>query len=213
MTEPTHYRRNLPHRQPENGVFNISFRLEGSLPKEVVIRLKSEYEQKKKELSKTISDAKLLNEAVRKERILYYGKFDELLDNASFGPTYLGQADIGQLVFDSFVHWHKEGRYKLINVTIMPNHVHTILYKIQKPLFRILQSIKTYTGTEANLILDRVGEKFWMQESYDHLIRNRDELGHWIRYNLNNPVKPGLCNHWSDWKLSFLHPEFENYAP
>lgn len=213
MNEPTHYRRNLPHMQPENGVFNISFRLEGSLPKEIVVQLKTAYEFRKKELSQTIKDEKLLQEALRQEKQLYFGRFDDLLDTCSFGPSYLKQPEIAKLVFDSFLFWHEAQRYKLINVTVMPNHVHAILYKIQKPLFRILQSIKTYTGTEANLILNRVGEKFWMQESYDHLIRHRDELGHWIKYNLNNPVKPGLCGHWSEWKFSFIHPEFLHYAP
>ena len=212
MNEPTHYRRNLPHWQPENGVFNICFRLDGSLPKETVIQLKQVHELKKKELSKTIKDAEALKEALRKERDLYFGKFDELLDSGDTGPLFLAKDEIAQIVYDSFLHWHNEGRYKLINLTIMPNHIHAILYKIQKPLFRILQSIKAFTATKANILLDREGETFWMQESYDNLIRNRTELGNKIKYNLNNPVKPGFCKHWSEWKFNFIHPEFLGYV-
>jgi putative transposase len=170
------------------------------------------HDLKQKELRKTIKDPQLLKEALSNERDLYFGKFDDLLDGSQNGPLFLGVEEVAQIVFDSFLHWHNEGRYKLINLTIMPNHVHIILYKIQKPLFRILQSIKTYNSTEANILLNRVGETFWMAESYDHLIRNREELGAKINYNLNNPVKPGFCKHWSAWKFSFIHPEFLKYV-
>jgi hypothetical protein len=171
-----HYTRNLPHWQPKNGVFNICFRLEGSLPKEVVLGLKQLQDVRYKELSKNISDSTLLKEALRKEHDLYFGKFDELLDKSSCGPKYLSSPDIAQIVFDCLLYWHEQQRYKLICFTIMPNHVHVILYKIQMPLFSILQTIKSYTAKLANRILDKTGLPFWMQESYDNLVRDRKGL-------------------------------------
>ena len=148
MSDPKlYYTRNLPQWQPENGVFNICFRLEGSIPNETVIILKEVNELKKKELSKTIKDAEELKEALRKERDLYFGKFDELLDSGDAGPLSLGKTQVAQIVYDSFLHWHHQGRYKLISLTIMPNHLHAILYKIQKPFvsdFTINQDLYSY---------------------------------------------------------------------
>ena len=39
-----YYRRNMPHIQPGGATFFVTFRLASSLPKEVVLRLKEEYD-------------------------------------------------------------------------------------------------------------------------------------------------------------------------
>jgi REP element-mobilizing transposase RayT len=63
----------------------------------------------------------------------------------------------------------------------MPNHVHLIIYKLKKPLFKIMQVLKGYTSGEINKILNRKG-KFWHTESYDNVIRSRNELANKIKY-------------------------------
>jgi len=40
-------------------------------------------------------------------------------------------------------------------------------------------------------------------ESYDHIVRNEEELRKTARYILNNPVKAGLCECPEDWKWSY----------
>lgn len=40
-----YYQRNLPHYQPEDGEFFVTFRLANSLPKAVIGQLKQEKEQ------------------------------------------------------------------------------------------------------------------------------------------------------------------------
>ena len=73
----------------------------------------------------------------------YFGKYDALLDGSQSGPTYLKQKNIADEVAKS-LHWDKnELLYKLVCYTIMSNHVHKVVYKIQKPLFRIMQSHKS----------------------------------------------------------------------
>ena len=211
--DPTHYHRNLPHFQPKDGVFNLCFRLAGSLPKPVIEELRERHLQKKEELKKTIFDEDELAFALREERDLYFGKFDALLDDPTSGPTFLAIPEVAEIVAEAILHRHENSQYKLVQYTIMSNHVHMICYKIQRPLFRIMQTLKSYSATQANIFLDRVGKTFWHNETYDNLIHSRGELGRKIRYNLNNPVKPGLCRHWKDWPFSFLNPEFEKYAP
>ena len=211
--DKTHYRRNLPHMQPKNGVFNLCFRLYGSLPKAVIEELRALHHRKKEKLKHSYTDEEELKNALRRERDLYYGKFDALLDNPKSGPTFLANPKVAEIVAEGIMHRHKNSQYKLIQHTIMPNHVHMICYKIQRPLFRILQSLKANTGTKSNVFLDRVGETFWHNETYDNLIHSRSELARKIQYNLNNPTKAGLCRSWKDWPFSFLNPEFEKYAP
>jgi len=208
----TFYRRNLPHWQPQDGVFNICFRLYGSLPVEVVKNLKAARDMRMRELLEDIENEEEAKEIIAKERDLYFGKFDALLDSGDYGPTYLRQPEIAQIVADCLQYWHEKGRYKLICFCIMPNHVHLILYRTKIPLFKILQTIKTYTATQANKVLKRTGNHFWHRESYDNLVRDRLGLGVKINYQLQNPVKAKLCLHWQEWDFTYLHPEFEKYV-
>jgi REP element-mobilizing transposase RayT len=67
----------------------------------------------------------------------------------------------------------------------------------------ILFSIKRYTAREANNILGRTGA-FWQHESYDHIVRDGNELSRIIRYVKENPMKARLVNDWKDWKWLYV---------
>jgi REP element-mobilizing transposase RayT len=69
-------------------------------------------------------------------------------------------------------------------------------------LYKIMQSLKWYTAKECNKILNRTGQ-FWQHESYDHVVRNEEELNRIVEYVLNNPVKAGLVETHEDWKWNY----------
>lgn len=207
------YRRRLPHWQPKNAVFDVNFRLEGSLPKAKWIELKEKRDKKIRELKKSITDENEIKLALQKEHDLYYGKFDSLLDKGDFGPTWLKRPEIIAIVSEAFHYRHDRGIFKLVCFSIMSNHVHAIFYKVQESLDHTMQSFKRHTGKQANLILNRTGQPFWQPEGYDHKIRNRKSLQRRISYNLNNPVVVGLCTHWSHWHGNYLNPEFQDWMP
>ncbi len=75
----------------------------------------------------------------------------------------------------------------------------------------IFGSIKKYTARRINKILHRSGP-FWMDESYDHVIRTADELERTIQYVLNNPVKAGLVASWEEWPWSYIKPGLLNHG-
>jgi putative transposase len=56
-----------------------------------------------------------------------------------------------------------------------------------------MQWLKGTTAREANLILARTGKPFWQPESYDHWVRDPQELERIVAYIENNPVQAGLA--------------------
>jgi putative transposase len=75
------------------------------------------------------------------------------------------------------------------------------------PLASIMHSLKSYTANEANRFLEREGE-FWQHESYDHWVRNLDELDRITTYIAWNPVRAGLCAKPVDWQFSSAADRF-----
>jgi hypothetical protein len=73
------------------------------------------------------------------------------------------------------------------------------------PLAKIMHSLKSYTANEGNRILGRRGKGFWQPESYDHWIRDDDELERIVEYIAMNPVKAGLAVRPSDWFFCSAH--------
>lgn len=71
-----------------------------------------------------------------------------------------------------------------------------------------MESMKKFTARKCNSVLNRTGNSFWQAESYDHVIRDADELEKVIRYTLYNPVKAELVKDWRDWPHSYCKPEF-----
>lgn len=207
MDEPREYRRNLPHIQPEEGIFFITFRLKDSLPLSVIERLKKNAQKREIDEYKTKENFNKIDKSFK--HFEDFIEFDEHLDQAGFGPTHLKNPRIATIVADA-IHYLNGKNYKLICYCIMPNHVHLIIYKTRRILFRILQSLKRHTAREANNILSSKGS-FWQKESYDRLIRDRNDLAEKIEYTINNPVKAGLVDDWRDWKFTYCEDEFLEY--
>ena len=205
------YYRNLPHWQRESAIYFVTFRLDGSLPQIVVDRLKKERESQSKELFKKGLSEQEIKIALGKLNKLYFGKFDKLLDGAK-GPHHLKNHQFAKITADAIMHFDND-RYKIINFCIMSNHVHLILFQLQKELDEILGSIKKFSSRKINKILVKTGQQFWHYENYDHIIRNEKALTNFIQYNLNNPVKAKLIRNWKDWKWNYINEDFLQYAP
>ncbi|MGH2567499.1 MAG: transposase, partial [Bacteroidota bacterium] len=221
----TFFRRKLPHDQLEYATFFITFRLAGTLPGEAVERLRAEREK----ALRAVGQEDILSYRFQME---YFAKYDAILDGTTHGPTWLNDERIAKIVADSLHYWDGK-RYTLLCYSIMPNHVHLLIDirpekvgqvgnlsytaddkaqqagNLSYTLSRILHSIKRHTAREANKILNRAGP-FWQHESYDHIIRDNDELERIIWYILDNSVKAGLVEHWKNWRGNYVQ---EQIAP
>lgn len=216
-----YYRRNMPHIQPSGATFFVTFRLAGSLPKEVVVKLKEEYMLNERLLNK-IKVEKERKKKIDDQRKQYFSKFEEMLDKDTNGSHWLKDERIAKVVVDA-LHFYDKKEYDLLAYCIMPNHVHLVFIVRHDYILSvraearatgtmsttsryivadILRLIKGSTAREANKILHRTGA-FWQHESYDHVVRDGKELERVVQYVINNPVKAGFVTNAEDWKRSY----------
>jgi len=193
------YARNLPHIQPLEETFFITYRLVDSIPVSKIKELEAIAAQQQK-----IATTK---EEKYNEQKRHFGLVDDYLDKNPNEPYWLKQDAVASVVVDS-LHFCNEKFYTLWSYCIMPNHVHLVVTTLENapPLYNILQRHKRYTAVECNKVLKRSGQ-FWTHESYDHIVRNNDEFNRIIFYTINNAVKAGFVKEWKDWKWTYVNPE------
>ena len=83
----------------------------------------------------------------------------------------------------------------------MPNHVH-VLATPAVALPKLTKSLKGITARRANAMLALTGNRFWQEESYDHLVRHLPEFERIRHYIEENPVRAGLVVEASDYRWS-----------
>lgn len=212
MKEHFYHTKKLPHFQPAEGTFFVTYRLFGSIPMEVVREMQAEFEKKKAAVS---NNSKL--SLAEKKQLLYdcqkwhFGQVDAFLDKAPNEPHWLKNKAVAKIVSES-IHTCEARYFQLWCYCIMANHVHLLItLKPESPvLFQVLQNHKSFTGGVCNEFLGLEG-KFWERESYDHLVRKNGEFERIMFYILNNPVKAKLVKNWWDWPSTYLHPDWHLY--
>ncbi|MCM8809819.1 MAG: transposase, partial [Candidatus Omnitrophica bacterium] len=178
--------RNLPHWTKSGSIYWITFRLADSLPQEKINQWKEEYEIWSK------NNPKPLNEKQWEEYNKKFGnKFENWLD-AGYGSCILSKPEIREKVKECIMKFDNE-KLKIHAVVIMPNHVHLLIEPFPGySLSEILKGIKGASAREINKILGITGNKIWMEESYDHIVRSEKEYCHFIQYIFENPKKANL---------------------
>lgn len=194
-----HTRNVLPHLKREGGTYFVTFRLAGTLPAELLQRLKREREMI---VAAAHAAKRPLTWSEQEELFRWYSvRVDTYLD-AGHGDCFLRQPALADLVANALLFFAGE-RYELRAWTVMPNHVHAVVWpKPPQTLSEILHSWKSFTASKANKLLGRVGQDFWQEESYDHLIRDDEDLARCCEYTVQNPVSARLCARPEDWKWS-----------
>jgi REP element-mobilizing transposase RayT len=203
-----YYQRHLPHIHPQQAIFFVTFRLVNSLPQWIIETLQDEFEIDM--LMKNARQEKgdtLKEEPYRK----YFKQFDTFLDAQREGNRWLQQPEIASIIAEA-IHFRDREKYDLICYCIMPNHVHMMIEISDKHhavdvigmsyLTRVLQSLKSFTARASNKVLHRNGQ-FWQRESYDHIVRDDQEMERMIRYVIFNPVAAGFVKDWKDWSFTY----------
>lgn len=85
----------------------------------------------------------------------------------------------------------KRLNFKVFAYVVMPEHVHLlILPPFDKDISYIMMRIKGSAARIINLELKRIGQKFWQDEFYDYVPRNREKTLEKIKYTPG--LNPGL---------------------
>jgi putative nucleotidyltransferase with HDIG domain len=179
-------RRRLPHWEQDSRIYFVTFRLADSIAQEKLSQWQEELENWRKQQDEPDSE-KIASEQSR----LYHERQQEWLDKGC-GSCILKNLEIAEIVEQTLLHFDGE-RYRLGSYVIMPNHVHLIVEPLDRqPLSSIMQSWKGYSAREINKVTGSKGT-LWMDESFDHIIRNEASLEKFTAYIIQNPVKAHLA--------------------
>jgi REP element-mobilizing transposase RayT len=184
---PDYYRR-LPHFHPDGAYLFLTWRLWGSLPR----------------IPKPAEHVSAGHAFVAQDRAL---------DRDDAGPLWLKDPRIANLVAGAIIAGQEERKfYELCAWVVMPNHVHLlVLSKTSVPV--LMRWLKGSTARFANRILHRTGQPFWQDETYDHYLRNADQLSRAVAHIEANPVSAGLVDRAESWPWSSAGWQAKTPAP
>jgi REP element-mobilizing transposase RayT len=184
------WRNHLPHWQVESGVYFITIRAAGSLPKAVSARIG--------ELHLSMSAVEPASADYLQLQRQYFLTLEKYLD-AGYGFCPFNHTACCQIVKDSLVELKTVG-WNLKHFAIMPNHVHLLVATDQsaEAMASVWRSWKGRTARWCNLALERRGA-FWQRDWFDRWMRDEASIARSIDYIRNNPVKGGLVKKWQDY--------------
>jgi len=201
--------RHLPHWDVDGATYFVTSCLEGSVPAKGLLDVAAF--RKKLECDPAPPDLSEAEWNYRREKMIF-GKLDNWLDTEP-ATRHLENPELAKQVVDAMFHFVDE-RYALLAFVVMPSHFHWVFRPLdtwvrslgegankRRPRERIMHSLKTKTAWECNQMLKTSGA-FWQDESYDHCVRDEEELYRIIEYVENNPVKAGLVAKAEDWRFS-----------
>lgn len=184
----------LPHWEQQGCTYFVTWRMADSIPMDKLRALQSERDAWLAWHPKPWDDATWKEFGQRFE-----GRVQEWLDHGE-GSRFLAD-EAPREVISNALHFFDGQRYSLGDYVVMPNHVHALL--IPKSGFlvrRILHSVKSFTTKEILKLWPSAPNPFWLQESFDHIVRSEAQLKRFQNYIRENPtkafLKPGSWTHW-----------------
>lgn len=119
-------RRKLPHIHPPGAILFVTFRLTGSIPKNVVERWKAEktwLEQQLKRVSNEVVESATVEALNHQARLnsfhrRWFREYEKILDKADHGPTWLRDKRVARSIADSL-----EYRWKGLSARCLLHHV------------------------------------------------------------------------------------------
>lgn len=226
-------RRNLPHWYIPAAIFFVTYRLHGTFPKHILEKLRAEKERLLNNRKTTVPVA-VHRQTVHKK---LFAEYDRYLDQST-EIDWLRDPRVAAKIRENLYHHHGQKYHLMsycvmpshVHVLLQPidanvaqaarqcSQASRLSYDDENrplgeredklsPLARIMHSLKSYTAHEANKLLQRTGT-FWQSESYDHWVRDEDELERIVGYIAANPVSARLVDRPENWYFSSCHDRF-----
>jgi hypothetical protein len=162
-------RRRLPHWRQSGATYFITFRLADSVPQTLLHQWRDE-----RAIWLRLHPTPWHEEDQREYEMRFIDRIQQWLD-AGMGACHLRRPDVRAQVELCLLHFDR-GRYDIDAFVLMPNHVHAVIKPAPEyELSTLLQAIKGFSANRCNKLLKRKSA-FWMDESYDHIVRDAKEL-------------------------------------
>jgi REP element-mobilizing transposase RayT len=217
-TIKTEFQRRLPHFQYPGATYFITSHLDGSIPYDVLKKLKDQREKTIEEINRQNPPDKL--QKIYMAHRAFFLAYDDWLDRCENSPAYLKDPVVAKILVDALYEYNGKF-YNLVAYTIMPNHFHVLLdFSVQIPvnqpfelgnyvdLSKSLNLVKGRSSRFSNLYLNRTGNPFWGIESFDRYIRDYRHFSAAVDYIKNNPVKAKLCLHWLQHPFTWVREDY-----
>lgn len=186
FSTPCITKRHLPHWLKEGSIYWVTFRLKGSIPASKSNIFKNDFETWRK------NNPQPWNAEQQRNYNRNWGQRLEAWLDAGTGECFLRDAKVRDSVKRRILFFDGS-RYDVLSFVIMPNHVHLLIHpKDGFSLSEIMNGIKGVSARESNKNLERTGQPFWQDESYDHIVRSTEQFLHYICYIADNPQKAKL---------------------
>jgi len=178
-------RRRLPHWRQTDATYFVTFRLADSVPQSLLHQWRDE-----RAIWMRLHPPPWRLDAEREYKQRFTNRMQEWLD-AGMGACQMRRGDVRAEVELCILHFDGK-RYDIDAFVLMPNHVHLLIKPAPRhDLATMLQAIKGVSANRSNQLLGRKS-RFWMDESYDHIVRDATELAAFRNYIAANPVRAGL---------------------
>lgn len=187
--------RHLPHLRQDGATYFVTFRLADSIPRRTMEAWNAErrtwaeahgvegnpgspvWQQNYARLPESVREAYEKHFARRYHRAL----------DRCHGSCLLRQQQYAAVVLSTLCFWH-EAKGVVGDVVVMPNHVHVLAIPCAElDVGEWIGRVKRFAAREINAAAGRTGRTFWQEETYDHIVRDQDELARIRRYIRANP--------------------------
>jgi type I restriction enzyme R subunit len=219
------YIHDLPHWRQPGATYFVTFRLKDSIPKPVLaewLELRARFfranridpQWRTSDGDRFVSTYSKILPGVRRAFEREQAKMlHEELDKCQ-GSCVLNRQPLRKIVCDSLSHFDGT-RLWLGDYIVMPNHVHALIQPFdQHELEDLLGSIKRWTSRCIRQVLELTselkGDSFWQHESYDRIVRDREELAAFRRYTARNGIAAKLNSDQYDYRAA---PWLDEFAP
>ncbi len=167
--------RHLPHIHQECKLQFFTFRLNDSLPQNILAELR----KKKEEYERQRLSSR--DEATAKDFYKKINRKTEYWLEQGYGECVLRRPDIRQILIDA-IAYSDETKCLILGYVLMPNHVHLLMWPLPGiDSIQTIGSIKQYSARLINKMLGRRG-KLWNEESFERMIRNEQHLLYCLNY-------------------------------
>lgn len=200
-------RMRLPHWETTRGIYFVTLRQAGSLPRKVLLEIHA--------FMRECARQKDSDKWLATQRRVFLA-----MENAIDYPETQGricEPHIAVILREAIQERQHRGMWDVMEYVLMSNHVH-ILFKLNSgTLDSTVKDFKRYTsrrilGVPSSTETDAlpVRHSFWQREWFDHWSRSQDEDERFAEYIRQNPVKASLVRDYRDWPWgSWNDPELQ----